>query len=221
MAQCFNSVREIKQISKNIFIVEKVISTEMKNFLLEGLSEVEKLSALLKEYDISFCILGGRALPFYGYRRFTEDVDVLVAEEDQKKLAKIPSGVLSDHSKLKPFRVWIMSHFPDKKKIKVDMLFSKDAAGGNIKFDDPKKVSHEINGIPVINLYDLIRYKITSGIHGARSKDFGDVEELIKANNLPASYMDKEKVSFMKKKYTELHKNAMIQKESFDRDYEL
>jgi hypothetical protein len=213
--------KRMKQVSKNIWIIEKVYSTEMQNYLLESLSEVERLVKILKEYDITFCLLGGKALPFYGYRRFTEDVDILVAEKDKGKLAKIPSGVMSDHSRVQPFRVWLMSNFPDKGKTKVDMLFSKDDAGKGIKFDDPKKVSHEINGIPVINLYDLIRYKISSGLSGTREEDLKDVKELIKANNLDITFMDKSKEQIIKKEYNRLWKVVKKQKESFDKYFEI
>ena len=197
----------------------EVQSPDMRNYLKETSSEIEKLVSVLKEYDISFCLLGGKALPFYGYTRWTEDVDILVSEKDQDKLAKIPPRVLSDHSRLKPYRVWRLKHFPKTDETKVDMLFSNDEIGSGIKYPDPKKISHIINNIPVINLYDLIKYKIASGIHGARSRDFGDIEELIKINDLPSTYMENEKTGFIKKKYLELYKNAMIQKESFDKYY--
>lgn len=215
-----DKTKRMRKLSSNIWIIENVISTEMKNHLLEGLSEVENLCKILKEYDVSFCLLGGRSLPFYGYRRFTEDVDILVSDKDKDKLAKIPPGVLSDHSRIQPFRVWIMKDSSNN-KTKVDMLFSSDKAGAGITFGDPQKISHDVNGIPVINLYDLIRVKISSGLSGNRDEDLKDVRELIKANDLSASYMKEEKVDKIKKGYAVQYKKAKLQQESFDKYFEI
>ncbi len=49
---------------------------------------------LIKEMNkegINYCIIGGLAVNFYGYTRFTEDIDIFIesSEENIEKLKKV------------------------------------------------------------------------------------------------------------------------------------
>jgi hypothetical protein len=44
-----------------------------------------RLSAALKEHDIDYIVIGAVALLAYGYRRFTEDIDLVMTPEGLEK----------------------------------------------------------------------------------------------------------------------------------------
>src|SRR3954453_5445672 len=46
---------------------------------------LEKVTRRLRELNIPYAVVGGMAMFFHGYRRFTEDVDILVTPEELKK----------------------------------------------------------------------------------------------------------------------------------------
>lgn len=166
-----------------------VKSKFMESILSDFRKSLEEIAYLLKQYKIRFCFIGGIVLAFYGYRRFTEDCDILVDSRDKDKLKNLPIGYIKDISqgRGKVFKL----HDPETR---IDVITSGEYMGNSTKykFPDPEGVSDEIGNLPVIDLYDLIRFKIISGIYGKRKKDFVDVEELIKKNSLPESLMDKE-----------------------------
>src|SRR5262245_44510040 len=45
-----------------------------------------KITKRLSELGIPYAVVGGMAMFFHGYRRFTEDVDILVTAEGLKKI---------------------------------------------------------------------------------------------------------------------------------------
>ena len=47
---------------------------------------VRRITQRLDELGIPYAMVGGLALFFHGYRRFTEDVDILVTKDDLKTI---------------------------------------------------------------------------------------------------------------------------------------
>src|ERR1700687_5656941 len=47
---------------------------------------LQKITRRLTELGIPYALVGGMAMFFHGYRRFTEDVDILVTPEGLKKI---------------------------------------------------------------------------------------------------------------------------------------
>src|SRR3989338_6776327 len=56
-------------------------SGKLKNTLM-------KVTKKLDEMGIKYSLAGGNAVILYGYRRFTEDIDILVTKDDLLKIHK-------------------------------------------------------------------------------------------------------------------------------------
>ena len=154
----------------------------------EGDSAVHKtlrrLAARLDELGIDYAIAGGMALFFHGYRRFTEDVDVLVTPEG---LARIHQE-LEELGYVKPFET--SKNLRDTvTNVEIDFLQTGSYPGegkpGPISFPDPRDAAAEIDGIRIVGLSHLVELKLASGKAPGRRKDHADVQELIRVLDLP------------------------------------
>ena len=47
---------------------------------------LHKIARRLRELDIPYAVVGGMAMFFHGFRRFTEDVDILVTRDGLDRL---------------------------------------------------------------------------------------------------------------------------------------
>src|SRR5688500_2962684 len=82
---------------------EELLDRDLDRALREGSMHFEEKSAVhqtlrrivrrLDELGIPYAIAGGMALFFHGYRRFTEDVDLLVTPEGLEKVHKSLEGL--------------------------------------------------------------------------------------------------------------------------------
>ena len=153
----------------------------------EGASAVHKtlrkISQRLDELGVEYAIAGGMALFFHGYRRFTEDVDILVT----------PSGLETIHANLegrgfiRPFEQ--SKNLRDTETgVRIDFLVSGQYPGdgrpGPIAFPEPAGTSTELEGAAFLSVPCLVELKLASGQTSGRQRDLGDVQELIKALNL-------------------------------------
>ncbi len=154
----------------------------------EGESAVHKtlrrLVARLDELGIDYAIAGGMALFFHGYRRFTEDIDVLVTPEGLARIHQELEGL----GYVKPFEA--SKNLRDAvTNVKIDFLQTGSYPGegkpGPISFPDPKEVATEIDGIRFVGLSHLVELKLASGKAPGRRKDHADVQELIRLLDLP------------------------------------
>ena len=157
----------------------------------EGESAVHKtlrrIAERLAELQIDYAIAGGMALFFHGYRRFTEDVDVLVTAEG---LAKIHEQ-LEGRGYVKPFEK--SKNLRDAETgVKIDFLISGaypgDGKPGPIAFPVPADVSVESEGIRILNVKPIVELKLASGQESHRAGDLMDVQRLILALNLPREF---------------------------------
>jgi len=157
----------------------------------EGNSAVHKtlrrIAERLTELDIDYAIVDGMALFFHGYRRFTEDVDVLVTAEG---LAKIHEE-LEGRGYVKPFEK--SKNLRDAETgVKIDFLVTGGYPGegkpGAITFPHPAKVGADIEGANFLTLPRLVELKLASGTAPGRMKDLADVQELIRVLDLPENY---------------------------------
>jgi hypothetical protein len=154
----------------------------------EGASAVHKtlrrIADRLEELGVDYAIAGGMALFFHGYRRFTEDVDVLVT----------PAGLETIHANLeglgyvKPFEK--SKNLRDAETgVKIDFLISGQYPGdgrpGPVAFPDPTGAATEIENARFLTVPHIVELKLASGSAPGRQKDLGDVQELIKILNLP------------------------------------
>ena len=161
----------------------------------EGRSEVQdallKITKRLDELGVAYALAGGLALLFYGLRRFTEDVDLLVSPEGLKTIHERLDGL----GYLPPFagskQLRDVEH-----RVRIEFLVAGDFPGDGlpkpVAFPDPAEVAVDRDGIKVLDLATLIELKLASGMTGGigRAKDFTDVSTLIGIHGLPASFAD-------------------------------
>jgi Uncharacterised nucleotidyltransferase len=164
---------------------------------------LRRITARLTELSIPHAVVGGMAMFFHGFRRFTEDVDILVT----------PAGLKEIHEKLEglgyvpPFRG--SKHLRDTELgVKIEFLvtggFPGDGLPKPVSFPDPAKVATEINGMSFLNLSTLIELKLASGMtNPSRLKDLADVQELIRTLQLPKELSGQLNL-FVRPKYEEL-----------------
>ena len=173
----------------------------------EGTSAVfdalRKIARRLDDLEIPYAVVGGMALFVHGYRRTTDDVDILVTKGDLKTIHDHLEGLgyRPPHPKSKHLR-------DTENGVRIEFLTTGDYPGdGKVKpvsFPSPAEVSFESEGIKYIELDKLIELKLASGISNAsRLRDLSDAMELIRTLNLPEGYAERLDPS-VREKYGEL-----------------
>lgn len=164
---------------------------------------LRRITARLSELGIPHAVVGGMAMFFHGFRRFTEDVDILVTRE----------GLAEIHQKLEglgyvpPFQG--SKHLRDAELgVKIEFLTTGDYPGDGkpkpVAFPDPAQVVENLEGIPCVNLATLIELKLASGMTNlTRMKDLSDVQEIIRTIKPPRGLADQLN-PFVRDKYLEL-----------------
>jgi len=161
---------------------------------------VRRLDAL----NVAYAVVGGLALYRHGYRRFTDDVDLLVTADSLKLIHDRLEGLgyVSPFTGSKQLR-------DTENGVRIEFLvtggFPGDGKPKPVAFPDPAAVGVESEGITYINLPTLIDLKLASGMTGGihRGKDLIDVVELIKATKLPATLADQLN-PFVRARYLEM-----------------
>ena len=157
-------------------------------------SEVQKslrrITGCLNDLDIDYAVVGGMALFLHGFRRFTEDVDILVTRAGLKKLHEALEG-----SGYRPPFVNSKNLRDTDNGVRIEFLVAGEYPGdGKVKpvaFPEPATVTTEREGIRLLNLEALIELKLASGMTGVgRLKDLADVQEVIKMLVLPEALAD-------------------------------
>jgi hypothetical protein len=164
---------------------------------------LRRISAKLDELQIPYAVAGGLALFSHGFRRFTEDVDILVTKDSLSQI----------HSQLEG--LGYVAPFTGSKNlrdtetgVRIEFLvtgqFPGDGKPKPVAFPDPASVAVESDGTKYLNLHALMELKLASGMTNPdRGKDLIDVQELIKSLNLPADFSDKLN-PFVRDKYLEI-----------------
>lgn len=184
--------------TSGIIPYEQRLDQDFNWALLEGSMHFEKESAVhktllriarkLDDLGVPYAVAGGMAMYFHGYRRFTEDVDILVTRES----LKIIHENLEGRGYLPPFAG--SKNLRDTEHgVKIEFLIAGDYPGDGkpkpVAFPDPARAATEIEGIQFLNLETLIELKLVSGILPHRLKDLADVQELIRVLGLPADFV--------------------------------
>ncbi len=164
---------------------------------------LRKIAIRLDGMGIPYAVVGGLALFQHGFRRFTEDVDILVTKDNLRRIHSELEGLgyLPPYPKSKHLRDTELG-------VRIEFLTTGEYPGdGKIKpvsFPDPSAVSVPFGGIHYLNLPTLVELKLASGMTNAgRLKDLSDVLELIKILDLPANFADGLN-PFVRSKYLEL-----------------
>lgn len=168
---------------------EQQLNANPRWALLEGSMHFEKESKVhqtllkvtqrLDALGIPYAVVGGLALFFHGYRRFTEDVDILVTKDDLKTIHEKLEG----RGYLPPFEG--SKHLRDTDSgVKIEFLttgeFPGDGKPKPVAFPNPADVRVQGAGAWFLSLPALVELKLASGISNPlRGKDIVDVQELI------------------------------------------
>ncbi len=171
------------------------------------------LARRLEEAKIPYAIMGSLAAGAHGYRRLTEDVDVLTTPEG---LAAFKARFLG-RGYVPRFPGSERSFRDTETGAPVDFVLSGGYPGtgrpGPVAFPDPPACSAVTDGIRVLTLETLVELKLASGISSPdRLRDLADVLELIRANRLDESFAGPLHPS-VRAKYSELLAAARSRRE--------
>lgn len=164
---------------------------------------LRKITRRLQELNIPYAVAGGMAMFFHGFRRFTEDVDILVTHEGLERVHRELEGLgyVPLFSGSKNLR-------DADSGVRIEFLVAGDYPGDGkpkpVAFPDPDQVSSEKDGIRCLTLPALIELKLASGMTApGRLKDLADVQELIRLLHLPAEFAQQLQ-PYVREKYGEL-----------------
>ncbi len=142
-----------------------------------------RVAGRLDAAKIPYAIVGGMAVNAHRHVRTTKDVDFLLTSEgvntfvglfvpgEFEPVAGHPRRFL-DRGTGVTFDILVTGLFPGSGK------------PGPVAYPNPADVNEMIDDTRVLNLATLVELKLAAGRH----KDFGDVVELIRANNLDESF---------------------------------
>jgi len=161
----------------------------------------------LTELGIPHAVVGGLAMFAHGYRRFTEDVDLVVTRDGMNQIIEKLEGLgyvqpAGTSTKLRDTTTGVRIEFL------ITGQFPGDGKAKPVAFPDPADVAVEIGGIRFLKLPVLIELKLASGISAAhRLKDLADVQELIRTLQLPKDLAEILN-PYVRAKYAELWSSA-------------
>jgi len=154
-------------------------------------STLEHLRDAFGQEGIPFGIIGALALPYYGYERFTEDIDIVTTREGLDRIHERLVGL-----GLRPRGPGLrkkLRHIGFK--VDIDVVTAGEHAGSAespVVFPDPTSAAFvDQGGLRVVVLEKLIELKIASGMWGKRDQDLVDVQKVIRANRLTESFADR------------------------------
>jgi hypothetical protein len=144
-----------------------------------------KMSRRFDELGIAYAVADVMALYYHGYRRFTEDVAILVTKASRKQIQRqsVELGLLPPFERSR--------HLCDAETgVKIEFhttgTFPGDGKPKPVAFPDPQDAAEERGGLKVLRLDRLIELKLASGMSAPhRMRDLVDVQELIHAAHLP------------------------------------
>jgi hypothetical protein len=157
-----------------------------------GQSEVQEAVArivdALDAAGIDYALVGAMALNEYGYRRVTEDVDVLLTREGLAafKRAYLGRGYVEKFPGSKGMRDTVAG-------VNVDVVLTGEYPGDGkpkpVRFPDPQVAAVRAGKVALLPLDRLIELKLASGMTAPhRLRDLADVLELIRLQRLPEDY---------------------------------
>jgi hypothetical protein len=176
---------------------EELLDRDVSWALLEGSMHFEEKSAVhttlrnltrtLNELGVDYAVAGAMAMFLHGFRRFTEDVDVIVTREGLEAI----HAALDGRGYVRPFEK--SKNLRDTHNgVKIDFIISGQYPGdgkpGPVSFPIPREASVEIDGVRIVSLPKLVELKLASGQASHRLKDLGDVQGLIQHLKLPKDF---------------------------------
>ncbi len=171
---------------------------------------LRRIAADLERNGIDYATVGAVALNRHGYKRFTEDIDLLLTREGLERFRETLVGLgyrPSFEGARKKFKT-------TEDNIRVDIVTSGEYPGDGLPkpvvFPNPADHVVVIDGVKTITLEKLIELKLASGLTAPdRLKDLADVQEVIKIKRLDESFAGKLDES-VRPKFLELAKAVSL-----------
>jgi hypothetical protein len=160
------------------------------SMFFSGKDEVHKtmrrIARRLERASIPYAVVGGMAVNAHKYRRTTGDVDLLLTAEGLRLFRERFVGKNYANVPKRPRR------FLDRTNaIHVDILvtglFPGSGEPGPISYPDPQGASEVIDKIRVVDLATLVQLKLAA----RRLKDWADVVDLVRFNNLDEAFAER------------------------------
>jgi hypothetical protein len=177
---------------------EQKLDRDLRWAFREGSMHFEKESAVhkslrqitkrLDELGIPYAIVRAMAMFFHGFRRFTDDVDILVTRDGLEEIHRRLEGL----GYVPPFAG--SKHLRDTDTgVKVEFITTGDYPGDDkpkpVAFPDPSAASIEIDGMRFLSLPRLVELKLASGMtNPGRLDDLGDVVKMIRVLGLDEQF---------------------------------
>jgi hypothetical protein len=168
---------------------------------------LQKVARKLDELGVAYAVVGGMAMFYHGYRRFTEDVDILVSRDSLKKIQHSLTGrgyipLFEGSKNLRDADTGVRIEFL------VAGEFPGDGKPKSVSFPDPAGQETIIDGIRFISIPKLFELKLASGLTGSgRVRDLGDAQDMMVELSLPRELGEKLD-PFVRDKYFELWDGA-------------
>ncbi len=151
-----------------------------------------RITSRLNELGTNHAVVGGMALFLHGFRRYTENVNILVTREG---LPEVHRALLGNGYRIS--RVNSHNIHDTENGVYIKFMVSDDV-------HDPQRMAAEQDGVWLLNLAPLLNLKLIFGMKGiARLKDVADVQEIIKLLHLPQDFAG-QLSSGVRAKYEEL-----------------
>ncbi len=151
---------------------------------------LEKIAKRLDELGIDYAVAGAMALFFHGYRRFTEDVAIVVTAAGLKEIHETLEGL-----GYRPLFEGSRGLRDVETGVRIEFLVAGEFPGDGkpkpVSFPIPEAVKVDIGGKMFVDFVKLVELKLASGSVAHRLKDLGDVQEAIKVLKLPLDLSDK------------------------------
>ena len=171
-----------------------VLRREVDDFFMRRDSvwqTMERVTRRLTEQGIEHAIIGGMAVVLHGFVRVTGDVDLLTTREGLDKIHERLVGL----GYVPMFQGARKALRDTTTGVKVEFITTGEYPGDGkpkpVRFPDPRDVTVERDGFPVIPVPKLIELKLASGLDVAhRLRDLADVQDLIRALKLPRELGD-------------------------------
>lgn len=155
---------------------------------------LHRLLERLAAEGIDYALLGGLALGEHGYPRLTQDIDLLLSRAG---LARFQERLVGRG--YRPIFEGAQKTFRDSETgVRIEIITAGEYPGDgrpkSVVFPDPAEpgVAVDIEGLRVIALEKLIELKLASGQSAPhRRRDLADVQDLIRARDLPADLAER------------------------------
>ena len=150
--------------------------------LWETLRELERR---LKGAGIDYVVIGGLALNVYNYPRQTIDINIVLRPDDYRRFNDAFVGTAYEKATGGARRF-----IDPETEVTIDVLITGQLAGHtgknpSVRFPDPDEGAVQ-GDLQTVSLARLIELKLVTW----RYKDWGDVVELIRRNNLAESFAE-------------------------------